>query len=54
VVTLSGHSILTGMLVAHQRTAKIIDHATVFGTVTANRVVLKNAGQIIQPPVVSP
>ena len=53
-VTLSGHSSLTGIITAKQRTVKLSDHSIVRGEVIANKVVLSGNGQIIQPPVVSP
>ena len=52
-VSIGGHSSLTGVLNAAQRTVMVTDHATILGTVAASKVFLRGAGKIITPPVVS-
>jgi hypothetical protein len=53
-VLLSGHSSLVGILTANQRTVKMTNHAIVTGEVIANKIVLRDSAQIIQPPIISP
>jgi len=52
-VTLSGGTSLAGTLMATQRITKLRDHAIVYGNVFAQSVVIRQAAQIITPPVVS-
>jgi len=54
VVTLSGHSSLTGILNANDRTVKMSGQAIVYGKVNAKKLRLLESSQIIEPPVVSP
>jgi Ice-binding-like len=52
-VTLSGKSSLIGTLTATQRTVKFNGHAIVYGKALAQKVVIRQAAQIITPPIVS-
>jgi len=52
-VTLTGRSSLAGTLTATQRIVKLSGHAIVYGKVLAQNVVIRQAAQIITPPVVS-
>jgi hypothetical protein len=52
-VKLSGSSEFRGILNADQRTVKIKGSAIAYGQVNANKVLLFQAGQIVQPPVTS-
>jgi len=52
-ITLSGKSSLIGTLTATQRTVKLSGHAIVYGKALTQKVVFRQAAQIITPPVVS-
>lgn len=52
--SLSGQAFFTGMLVANERTVRLTNHATIFGSLKARRIVILNSAQVITPPVISP
>lgn len=53
-VSLSGKSNLSGILTANQRTVLLSGHALVSGLISAQRTVIRQAAQIVTPPIVSP
>jgi hypothetical protein len=53
-VIIRGGSSLTGTIQAPHRTVMIRNHSTVFGFVTAKRILLKGSSDVTPPPVVSP
>jgi len=54
VVRLTKRASLAGVLVANRRTVRLGGHSIINGQVFAKRVRLKDASQIIPPPIVSP
>jgi hypothetical protein len=52
-VSLSGKSGLVGTLTASQRIVRLTDHAIVYGQIFANRLVIRQAARVINPPPVS-
>ena len=52
-VTLRGKSILVGTLSGTQRRVRLNGHAIVFGTVLAQKLVIRQAAQVIPLPIVS-
>jgi Ice-binding-like len=53
-VSLGGKSSLFGTLTSGQRTVKLNGHAIVNGKIIASTVLVRQAAQVIEPPVVSP
>lgn len=53
VVSLNGKSILSGTLTAAQRTLWISGHAIAYGEVSADKIIFRQAAQVIIPPIVS-
>lgn len=54
VVRLTRRASLAGMVVANSRTVRLSGHSILTGQVFAKRVRLRDASQIIPPPIVSP
>lgn len=54
VISLGGKSILVGTLTASQRKLVLNGHAHLYGLVSAQRTVIRQAAQIVTPPIVSP
>jgi len=52
-VSIAGKSALFGTLTAPQRTVRLAGHALVYGTISAQRVIFRQAAQVITPPIVS-
>jgi ice-binding like protein len=52
-VSLSEKTALSGTLTASQRIVRMTDHAIVYGKVLAQKLAIRQAAQIITPPVVS-
>ena len=52
-VSLSGKSGLFGILTASQRTVRMNGHAIVYGRAFASKLIIRQAAQIIAPPIVS-
>lgn len=53
-VSLGGKSILVGTLTASQRKVVLSGHAVLYGVVSAQRTLIRQAAQIVTPPIVSP
>lgn len=53
-VTVSGQSILNGVLMANNRTASLSGGSTVNGEVIANKITLSGSSVIVHPPLSSP
>jgi hypothetical protein len=51
---IGGQSTLRGVVNAPQRTVRVTDQGTVYGEVNAKKIVLRDDGKIVRPPVVSP
>ena len=53
-VSLSGNSILQGILMANERRVELNGHSTVSGEIIANRLKLRGSSRVLHPAVVSP
>lgn len=53
-VTVSGTSILQGVLVANSRTVKLSGQSKTIGAVIANRIVMTDASKVLHPAIQSP